>query len=141
MIDLGSHTTPSAKPDITPLLDVVFILLIFFVVTSVFAVQGMELDLPEARSARSVSGKSHEIRIDNDNTLFFDNANISARELAGTLQSLAERSGDTPLDKIILESSPNARVGLFISVVDTVRTAGFDDLVIATQPPTPSKRP
>ncbi len=141
MIDLGSHTTPPTKPDITPLLDVVFILLIFFVVTSVFAVQGMELDLPEARSARSVSGKSHEIRIDNNNTLFFDNAGISSRELARTLQSLAERSKGTPLDKIILESSPNARVGLFISVVDTVRTAGFDDLVIATQPPTPSKRP
>ncbi|MBI9092674.1 MAG: biopolymer transporter ExbD [Desulfobacterium sp.] len=135
MIDLGSHITPPVKPDITPLLDVVFILLIFFVVTSVFAVQGMELDLPEARSARSVSGKSHEIRIDNANALFFDNAGISPRELTRTLQSLAERSMGTPLDKIILESSPDARVGLFIKVVDTVRTAGFDDLVIATQPP------
>ncbi|MCP4115884.1 MAG: biopolymer transporter ExbD [Desulfobacteraceae bacterium] len=141
MIDLGSHTTPPAKPDITPLLDVVFILLIFFVVTSVFAVQGMELDLPEAQSARSVSGNSHEIRIDKGNTLFFDKAKISSRELAFTLRGLAERSGGSPREKIILESSPDARVGLFISVVDTVRTAGFDDLVIATQPPSPPKQP
>lgn len=135
MINLADLTRPVEKPDITPLLDVVFILLIFFVVSSVFAVQGLELDLPEAGSSQSISGRTHTIRITPDNTLLFDNAKITVRELSFRLGAIKGSHPDQPLCKIILECSPNARVGTFISTADTVRTHGFEDLVIATTHP------
>lgn len=134
MINLTELIPPPKKPDMTPLLDVVFILLIFFVVSSVFAVQGVEMDLPEAASSQSISGRTHTIRIKPDNTLLFDDTAITPRELSFRLDSI-KVSGNRPLDRIVLECSPNARVGTFISTADTVRSAGFEDLIIATRPP------
>ena len=135
MINLTDFSTQPVKPDITPLLDVVFILLIFFVVSSVFAVQGMEMDLPKAASSQSVSGRTHTIKIKPDNTVMFDNTPITVRELSFKLGSIKESARNHPLDRIILECSPTARVGTFILTADTVRSAGFDDLIIATSHP------
>ncbi len=135
MINLTDGIRPPEKPDITPLLDVVFILLIFFVVSSVFAVQGMEMDLPGAGSSQSVSGKTHTIRITPDNTLLFDNVPITARELSFRLGAIKGSNPNPSPAKIVLECSPNARVGTFISTADTVRAQGFEDLVIATTHP------
>ncbi len=141
MINLADLTPSPKKPDITPLLDVVFILLIFFVVSSVFAVQGMEMDLPEAASSQSISGRTHTIRIKPDNTLQFDDTAITARELSFRLDSIKASRGNHPPDRILLECSPDARVGTFISTSDTVRSAGFEDLVIATRNPGAQERP
>jgi biopolymer transport protein ExbD len=135
MINLTDPISPPQNPNITPLLDVVFILLIFFVVSSVFAVQGMEMDLPEAASSRSISGRSHTIRITPDNTLQFDDTPITPRELSFRLGSLKAVTGSQSPDRLILECSPNAHVGTFISTADTIRSAGFEDLVIATRRP------
>ncbi len=136
MIHLTDFTPQPAKPDITPLLDVVFILLIFFVVSSVFAAQGIEIDLPEAASSHSISGRVHTIQIKPDNTVLFDNTVITIRELSFKLTAIKEAAGNDSNGKIILECSPDARVGTFIQTADTVRSAGFDDLVIAANHPT-----
>ena len=138
MIDLTEFTTKPNKPDITPLLDVVFILLIFFVVSSVFTVQGVKMDLPEATAAMPLSGRSHTIRIMQDNTLRFDNAAISARELTFRLKTIQDRA--QPLDRIVLECSPLAQVRTFIMTADMVKSAGFEDLIIATTHPGESER-
>lgn len=134
MIRLTDFTPQPVKPDITPLLDVVFILLIFFVVSSVFAAQGIEIDLPEAASSHSVSGRVHTIQIKPDNTVLFDNAVITIRELSFKLTAIKEAAGNDSNGRIILECSPRAEVGAFILTADTVRSAGFDDLIIATNP-------
>jgi biopolymer transport protein ExbD len=95
----------------------------------------MEMDLPEAVSSRSISGRSHTIRITPDNTLQFDDAPITPRELSFRLDSLKAVTGNQSPHRLILECSPNACVGTFISTADTIRSAGFEDLVIATCPP------
>ncbi|MCP4721168.1 MAG: biopolymer transporter ExbD [Desulfobacteraceae bacterium] len=135
MIHLTDLTPQPATPDITPLLDVVFILLIFFVVSSVFAAQGMEIDLPEAAASHSISGRIHTIQIKLDNTVLFDNTVITIRELSFKLTAIKEVAGNDSNGKIILECSPDAKVGGFIQIADTVRSAEFDGLVIATNHP------
>ena len=56
-------------PDLTPLLDVVFILLVFFIVASAFAVRGMDVELPPAKNSRPLSGQILELRLAEDGGL------------------------------------------------------------------------
>lgn len=135
MIQLTDPVPKPAKPDITPLLDVVFILLIFFVVSSVFTVQGIKMDLPQASTATPISGPSHRIRIMKDNTLRFDDQLIDMRELSFKLKNINTTRNGRSSARIILECSPLAQVAVFIKTADMVKTAGFEDLIIATTRP------
>jgi biopolymer transport protein ExbD len=140
MIRLTQYTAEPVRPDITPLLDVVFILLIFFVVSSVFTVQGLSMDLPESAAAKPFSGRTHTIRITDNNTLVFDRKPISARKLSFALASLKGGATGRAMDRIVLECSPKARVGVFIRTADQVKSAGFQDLIIAaSRPGTPDR--
>ncbi|WP_321493512.1 biopolymer transporter ExbD [uncultured Desulfobacter sp.] len=135
MIHLTDPVLRPVKPDITPLLDVVFILLIFFVVSSVFTVQGIKMDLPEASTATAISGPTHRIRIMKDNTLRFDDQVMDMRELSFKLQNIKTTPNGHASERIILECSPLARVAVFIKTADMVKAAGFEDLIIATTRP------
>ena len=135
MIEFPRPVREPALPDMTPLLDVVFILLIFFVIGAAFAVHGMDLDLPESRVSRSYAGKTMEIVLDENGALFQDGQPVSAVELAVSLERAVEPlPGRTP-PQILLKASSRASVGAFMRAVDLIRDNGGSRLVIATQAP------
>lgn len=57
MLRLSKRLEPSYEYDLIPLIDMLFILLIFFVLAAAFAVRGLEVDLPPARSSKALSGR------------------------------------------------------------------------------------
>ncbi len=123
----------SASPDITPLLDVVFILLIFFVVSTVFAARGMDMELPSADSAKPVYGTSMEIQLRADGGLTCDGESITPDALDNRLRVVSGLPFAKQPQNILLKSDPEARVEDFVHVVDMVRTRGFANLVIVTR--------
>ena len=63
MLNLRPKAARDDETDLTPLIDMVFILLIFFILAASFAVRGIDLDLPPAHSGQALSGRVVEIRL------------------------------------------------------------------------------
>ena len=72
MITLRPRKAPGADIDLTPVMDVIFILLIFFIVASAFAVRGLDIDLPPAQSSQALSGRVVEVRLEEDGSFLCD---------------------------------------------------------------------
>jgi biopolymer transport protein ExbD len=132
MINFKLNAPTPASPDITPLLDVVFILLIFFVVSAVFTAKGVDIELPYAETARAVTGKSMEIELKENGDIFCDTTPVTLNDLSHLLQNTFDRPVSLQPDHILLKSAPKARVERFVRIVDTVRKTGFNNLIIAT---------
>ncbi|EGB14724.1 Biopolymer transport protein ExbD/TolR [Pseudodesulfovibrio mercurii] len=132
MIDFKHNAPRPASPDITPLLDVVFILLIFFVVSAVFTAKGVDIELPYAETARAVTGRSMEIELRENGDILCDTAQITLNDLTHLLQNTFERPVSLQPDHILLKSAPRARVERFVRIIDMVRKTGFNNLIIAT---------
>jgi len=132
MINFKRNAPKPAAPDITPLLDVVFILLIFFVVSAVFTAKGVDIELPYAETARTVTSKSMEIELRENGDILCDTTPITLNDLDHLLQNTFDRPIALQPDHILLKSSPGARVERFVRIVDMVRKTGFNNLIIAT---------
>jgi biopolymer transport protein ExbD len=127
LIDQDNDETSSIN--ITPLIDVVFILLIFFLLTA-HTSQGIVLDLPEASSSENIQIESWEIVITKDEKILFNGVEIKNNKLESILSVAKNEDNDQRL--VILKAHKEASVNSFISVMDTVRKTGFYNLVIAT---------
>lgn len=132
MVSFKRHTLRPATPDITPLLDVVFILLIFFVVSTVFTAKGIDMELPPAETSKPVSGKSMEIELRENGDLLCDTKPVTLHALYHRLHATAEKPLAMQPEHILLKSAPQARVEQFVQIVDVVRKNGFSNLVIVT---------
>lgn len=133
MIPLRRRPRELGLPDITPLLDVVFILLIFFVIAAAFSVHGVDMRLPQSSAARTYAGRTVEIAIAADGSLRADGEPITLRDLGFIVRRNA--SGETGAPRqILIKADGEAAVGVFLRAIDTIRDNGGDRLVIAAQP-------
>ncbi|WP_192622826.1 ExbD/TolR family protein [Desulfomicrobium macestii] len=133
MISFKHSCRQPAAPDITPLLDVVFILLIFFVISAVFTARGMDMELPDAETAHPVSGKSLEIELKSDGSLSCDGTPATMRDLSFILDRAAVLAPASQPGRILLKASPDAEVAPFVEIVDMVRKHGFNNLIVGTR--------
>lgn len=90
MIDFGEHAPEKKHLDLTPMIDVVFLLLIFFLLTSIFSKPSIPLDLPRAESARQTGEPAVSVAVKRDGTILLDGAPVAREALQG---ALAERYG------------------------------------------------
>lgn len=126
------HQARDVEVDLTPLIDIIFILLIFFLVTASFdqsSEQSVEVELPEGSAAG-------EVNVDEELTIFIeedgevslligDNAlatDVAAGELTGRLRALNEELGARP---VFIRGDENVRYGEVVRVLDACRDAGF----------------
>jgi biopolymer transport protein ExbD len=131
MISLADHKKSDTNSiNITPLIDVVFILLIFFLLTANTS-RGIVLDLPEASTGENVPVQSWEIAITKDEKLLFNGVEVKHNNLENILATAKKQDNSQRL--VVLKAHKEASVNAFISVMDTVRKTGFYNLVIATQ--------
>ena len=116
--------------DVSPLIDMVFILLIFFMVTTTF-VKDMKLDLnrPSAASASKASSKVLRVYIDKDNAIYIDNQPVKLwavqSKLRDTLRGRTEKS-------VLVISDTSIPVERLIDVVDECRMSGAKDVAVST---------
>lgn len=117
--------------DISPLIDMVFILLIFFMVTTTF-VKDMKLDLqrPSASSAAAASTKSIRVFIDQYGEIYVDNQPVRIYSLQSKLRDMLRTSTEK---SVLVVTDENVAAKLVLEVVDQTRLAGATDVGVATE--------
>jgi biopolymer transport protein ExbD len=117
--------------DITPLIDVVFQLLLFFMLTSAIAVsQGMELNLPEAEKITSVSQEAIEVEIDKNGIIFVSGKETKQDAITDYLRMTLESPEKS---QVVVRSDSDVPVSKLVEVMDKIRMVGITNLSIAAQ--------
>ncbi len=115
--------------DMTPMLDVVFILLIFFIVTSSLdQSQQLEVTLPSASESTAPKNKNFEIQIDKNEEIIFDGERYSFAE---ALTLLLEKSSE--FEDLIVYADKDLRTGVFVRLADYAKASGYSSVAIATK--------
>ena len=117
--------------DISPLIDMVFILLIFFMVSTTF-VKDMKLDLerPGASSAQRASTKALRVYIDANSNIHVDGNPVKPWMLQSRVRQLLEGDSDGQVLVVVDRNVPSDKL---IEVVDQCRLAGAKDVGVATE--------
>ena len=120
------------EPNITPMLDVVFILLIFFIVTANFIKDpGLEINRPDSETAEITENAAILIAIGPTGEIYMDGRRIDVRQVkANVIRLMAEN----PQGAVVMQADKKATAEKIISVMDEVREAGVIDISIASEP-------
>lgn len=114
--------------EITPLIDMVFLLLIFFLLTSNFVMQpGIKVNLPKAATSEIVQYENIEIIISAENVTYFNGKVLTAGELRNLIKQLAKRK-----QPLLIKADRRASLGRVVEVWDMCRDLGVTQLNIAT---------
>ena len=126
MLDLFPSRKKRFQIDMAPLIDVVFLLLIFFMLTFAIQGQGLAISLPEGEETEKVE-KDIIVKIDRNNKLYLNDRQIQIDSLGAALgEDLLRRS-----DKlVVIDSAPKVKYGLFARVLDLSREAGAEHFSI-----------
>jgi len=124
LINFGIRRKPEVQ--MAPLIDVVFLLLIFYAVTTQFVTDDrLKLKLPEAKTAESEGvGQEEmppEVKIAADGTVWINDVIVPEDQLEAQMQALVERA---PGKTVILKGDRDADYGIVVRVLDTARAAG-----------------
>jgi biopolymer transport protein ExbD len=121
--------TKSQELDLAPLLDVVFILLIFFIVTTVFVKEtGVEVDKPTAVSTKQLQKSVVMIAITANKEIMYAGTNIGIKGVRATLMQ-AIRTQEKPL---VVQADKRVSTDLLVQVIDQAKLAGIKSVSIAT---------
>lgn len=125
------NDSDEASVDMSPLIDMVFILLIFFMVSTTF-VKDMKLDLsrPGSSSARPSSSKSIRVYIDRYQNIYFNNEKIKSWTLQGKIRDKLKNDKNQSL---LVVTDEKVRVDRVLEVIDSARMAGVHDVGVATE--------
>lgn len=119
--------------NITPLIDVVLQLLLFFMVSTTFMTQtGIRIDLPKAsQTVKNIAQESNTIVISADNSIYINRQQIENIEQLRTVLVELQQKQDSEL--IIIKADENVAHGIVVSVMDLAKTCGFSRIAIATR--------
>ncbi len=116
--------------DIAPLIDIVFLLLVFFMLTSTFMVpEAIELELPESSSSAVIDITPIIVAINQEGLLALNGEQIEKDALRGAIEKLLAADADAT---ITLKSDATTQVQSLLAVMDEIRAAGGTDVALAT---------
>ncbi|MEH6595851.1 MAG: biopolymer transporter ExbD [Colwellia polaris] len=117
--------------NMTPMLDVVFILLIFFIVTASFVKEaGIEVNRPEAATAVKKERANILVAISDKGDIWINKRRIDVRAVQANIERL---KAENPQGTVVIQADKKATTDLLIKVMDSARAAGVFDVSIATQ--------
>jgi biopolymer transport protein ExbD len=115
--------------DLTPMLDVVFIMLIFFIVTSSFIREsGVEVQRPQAETANPQDKGNILIAVTADGQIWMDKQPVDIRSVRAHVERMRV---DQPEGAVVVQADKDARTGLVVQVMDQARLAGVQDVALA----------
>lgn len=119
--------------DMTPMLDIVFIMLIFFIVTTSFVKEaGVDINRPAASTGKKTDSKSLVVAITKDGDVYIDGNQVDVQTVRPLVESL--RAQD-PESAVMVQADDASRTGALIKVMDQIRAAGVTNISVATQKP------
>jgi biopolymer transport protein ExbD len=117
--------------DLTPMLDVVFIMLIFFIVTATFIKEtGKEVTRPDATTAEPNPGASILIAIGSDNEIWIDKKEIDPRNVRQVIERMRV---DNPKGTVSIQADTEADIKFVVDVANAAREAGVTDVSVSTE--------
>lgn len=127
----GSTKPTLSEINVTPLVDVVLVLLIIFMVTAPILQTGIEVQLPRTRAAKAVDPEQRAvITISKDELLFYRSDAINFNELGKRLdEEIGEGGGP-----IFLQADEDVRWKTIVTVVDEIRASGHEEINLVTRP-------
>ena len=127
----GRTQTSLSEINITPLVDVVLVLLIIFMVTAPVLQSGIEVSVPKTRTVKQIMEERLVISIDKQQRVFLGNDPININQIATALQ---QKIRDPQHQSIFLRADEDVPFGAFATVMDAVKQSGISNVSIVTQP-------
>jgi biopolymer transport protein ExbD len=119
-----------AEIDMTPMLDIVFIMLIFFIVTTVFVKEaGINVNKPNGTLSVMPKNANIFIAVTEDGEVWMDKRMVDVDSVRANLERLM---AEQPSDVIIIQADKEAEHGVVVEVMDQIKLAGIDRISIAT---------
>jgi biopolymer transport protein TolR len=127
----GRTQSSLADINITPLVDVVLVLLVIFMITAPVLQSGIEVNIPKTRTVREITEQRLVVTIDRDQKVFLGDNPVNVHDLG---QRLRDSSGQDTKKVIYLRADERVPFGAFASVMDAVKQAGITNISIVTRP-------
>ena len=127
----GRTRSALADINITPLVDVVLVLLVIFMITEPVLQSGIEVNVPKTRTVQEITEQRMVVTIDRDQRIYLNDQPINVHDLP---QALHKAGVDPTRQAIYLRSDERVPFGAFASVMDAVKLSGITNVSIVTQP-------
>jgi biopolymer transport protein ExbD/biopolymer transport protein TolR len=127
----GQTRSSLAEINVTPLVDVVLVLLIIFMISAPVLQSGIEVSVPKTTTVKEITQQRLVLTINRNQDVFLGDQLVNVHELT---QKLHQLSADPVHQVIYLRADENVPFGVFATVMDSVKQAGITNISIVTQP-------
>jgi biopolymer transport protein TolR len=127
----GDTRTSLAEINVTPLVDVVLVLLIIFMITAPVLQSGIQVNVPQTRTVRQITQQHMMVTIDAGQNIYLNDKPINIHTLTDTLRA---QNHDPTHQVIYLAADRTIPFAVFCTVMDAVKQAGITNVSIVTQP-------
>jgi biopolymer transport protein TolR len=128
---IGRTETSLSEINVTPLVDVVLVLLIIFMVTAPMLQSGIEVSLPKTKTVKVISEERLVITITKSQEVYLGNDHVRLDELGDLLH---KKIRDPQGQAVFVKADENVAFGAFATVMSTVKQAGITNISIVTEP-------
>ena len=124
-------TDDESEVNITPLIDIVFIMLIFFIVTATFVKEaGIDVNKPDAPTAEVKKKANILIAIDANNNIWLDRRKIDVRSVIPNIKRLR---AENPEGSVVIQADEESKNKMLVEVMDAARQAGVTNIALAAE--------
>lgn len=121
----------ASEIDLTPMLDVVFIMLIFFIVTASFIKEaGIEINRPEASTANKKENVNILVAVSASNEIWIDKRRVDKRSVRSVIERM---HAENPKGAVVVQADLQSNTETVTAVIDSARAAGVVDVSLATE--------
>ena len=120
-----------SDPNMTPLIDLTFLLLITFIITFPMLEQGISIKLPRGKTEKIEQNKSQAITVALDGRVYFNNREISAGELENELRQLAEQDPQPP---VLVRCDERVEYGVLMKTLKLLHACKISRMALVTEP-------
>lgn len=127
----GRTETSLSEINVTPLVDVVLVLLIIFMLTAPVLQSGIEVSVPKTRTVKAISEERVTVSITSKQEVFIGNEPVNINNIGARLR---EKIRDPQGQPIYVRADENVPFGVFAAVMDAVKASGITNVSIVTEP-------